>query len=88
MFYMLLPSLAERTRYIRTMNDLGVNVVFHYTPLNRSEAAARLGARGSAPVTESVSDRLVRLPFFNSLGAEDQATVIAATRAFSPSVPV
>lgn len=86
MFYMLLPTLAERTRFIQDLRDRGVNAVFHYTPLHRSEEAARLGARGVCPVTESVSDRLVRLPFYNSLGPEDQATVIAAVRSFAPSV--
>ena len=86
MFYMLLPTLAERTRFIQDLRDQGVNAVFHYTPLHRSEEAARLGARGVCPVTESVSDRLVRLPFYNSLSPQDQDTVIAAVRSFTPSV--
>jgi dTDP-4-amino-4,6-dideoxygalactose transaminase len=86
MFYMLLPSLGERTRFIQDLRERGVNAVFHYTPLNRSEEAARVGARGVCPVTESVSDRLVRLPFYNTLGPEDQDTVIAAVRSFTPSV--
>jgi dTDP-4-amino-4,6-dideoxygalactose transaminase len=86
MFYMLLPTLAERTRFLGDLQRSGVNAVFHYTPLHRSEAAARLGARGDCPVTESVSDRLVRLPFYNSLGLEDQTTVIEAVRDFAPIV--
>ena len=88
MFYMLLPTLAERTRFLAELQRNGVNAVFHYTPLHRSEAAARLGARGDCPVTESISDRLVRLPFYNSLAPEDQTTVIEAVRSFAPAVRV
>jgi len=86
MFYLLLPTLGERTRFISAMNELGVNTVFHYTPLHLSEEARRLGSRGTAPLTEDLSDRLVRLPFYNSLGPEDQATVINAVSSFAPSV--
>lgn len=88
MFYMLLPTLAERTRFLAELQHSGVNAVFHYTPLHRSEAAARLGARGDCPVTENISDRLVRLPFYNSLALEDQTTVIEAVRSFAPTVRV
>lgn len=86
MFYMLLPTLAERTRFIKELHDRGVNAVFHYTPLHLAQAAMRLGARGSCPVTEDVSDRLVRLPFYNSLTQSDQTTVIDAVRSFRPAV--
>ena len=81
-------TLAERTRFLAELQRNGVNAVFHYTPLHRSEAAARLGARGDCPVTESISDRLVRLPFYNSLAPEDQTTVIEAVRSFAPAVRV
>ena len=86
MFYMLLPTLNERTRFLKELQEHGVNAVFHYTPLHVSEAAQRVGARGVCPVTESVSDRLVRLPFYNSLAPEDQATVIDVVRNFAPTV--
>jgi dTDP-4-amino-4,6-dideoxygalactose transaminase len=39
----------------------------------------RFGGRpGDCPVTESVSDRLLRLPFYNDLSEADQARVIDA----------
>jgi dTDP-4-amino-4,6-dideoxygalactose transaminase len=34
------------------------------------------------PVTERVSDELVRLPFFNDLTEAEQSTVIDAVRSF------
>jgi dTDP-4-amino-4,6-dideoxygalactose transaminase len=36
------------------------------------------GAAGQCPVTEDVSARLVRLPFFNDLSGADQDRVIGA----------
>jgi len=86
MFWMLLPTLAERTRFLNDLRDRGVNAVFHYTPLHRSEEALRLGARGDCPLTESVSDRLVRLPFYNDLSSADQDQVIACVQNFTATV--
>jgi dTDP-4-amino-4,6-dideoxygalactose transaminase len=68
MFYLLMPSLEERTRFIEHMEKHDIKTVFHYVPLNRSPMAARFGPESRpCPVTESISDRLVRLPFYNTL---------------------
>jgi dTDP-4-amino-4,6-dideoxygalactose transaminase len=40
------------------------------------------GRPGTHPVCESISDRLVRLPFYNGLSSDQQAEVIEAVRAF------
>jgi dTDP-4-amino-4,6-dideoxygalactose transaminase len=40
------------------------------------------GREGQLPVTESVSRRLVRLPFYNDLSSADQETVIRSIYAF------
>jgi dTDP-4-amino-4,6-dideoxygalactose transaminase len=40
------------------------------------------GKPGDCPVTERVSDRLLRLPFFNDLSPDDQARVIDAVVSF------
>jgi dTDP-4-amino-4,6-dideoxygalactose transaminase len=43
----------------------------------------RYGGRdGDCPVTERVSDQLLRLPFYNQLSADDQDRVIEAVRKF------
>lgn len=78
MFYLLLPSLHARQRLIASLKDDGILAVFHYLPLNRSVMAARLGADRSCPVTEEISDRLLRLPFFFDLSTADQGRVIDA----------
>jgi dTDP-4-amino-4,6-dideoxygalactose transaminase len=79
MFYMLLPSAARRDALIAHLKRHDILSVFHYIPLHTSEMGRRFGGRpGDCPVTESVSDRLVRLPFYNDLGEDDQMRVIAA----------
>jgi dTDP-4-amino-4,6-dideoxygalactose transaminase len=40
------------------------------------------GKKGSCPVTEQVSDRIVRLPFYNELSQSDQQAVIDAILKF------
>jgi dTDP-4-amino-4,6-dideoxygalactose transaminase len=79
MFYMILPSLEIRTNLISRLKERGVLSVFHYTPLHLSDMGRLFGGKeGDCPVTEFVSDRLLRLPFFNSLTELDQDRVIEA----------
>ena len=83
LFYLLMPDLEARQDMIAHLARLGVNAVFHYQPLHLSEMGlARGGRRGACPVTESVCDRLVRLPLYHDLAEEDQSLVIDAIRAF------
>ena len=77
LFYLLFPSLAEREEFSARLRRAGVYSTFHYLPLHLSEMGRRFGGRpGDCPVTESVSDRLLRLPLFNSLSNAEQARVI------------
>jgi dTDP-4-amino-4,6-dideoxygalactose transaminase len=77
MYYLLLPDLAARTRFIQLLREAGVYAVFHYVPLHDSPAGRRLGrAVGALPVTGSVSERLVRLPLW--LGLEPQLPQVLA----------
>ena len=41
------------------------------------------GREGDGPVTEDVSNRLVRLPFYKDLSESDQQRVVEAIRAFT-----
>jgi len=40
------------------------------------------GRKGDCPVTEDLSDRLLRLPFFTGMSSWDQSQVIDAVRSF------
>ena len=84
MFYMLLPSLDIRQAVIAHLNSLDINSVFHYLPLHLSDMGRKLGGKeGDCPVTENVSDRLLRLPFYTGLAEDEQARVVAAIKDFS-----
>jgi dTDP-4-amino-4,6-dideoxygalactose transaminase len=83
MYYVLLPSLSARQGLIAHLKARGILAVFHYLPLHLSEMGKKLGGRaGACPVSEDVSDRLLRLPFYFDLTESDQAEVIDAVRAF------
>jgi dTDP-4-amino-4,6-dideoxygalactose transaminase len=84
MFYMLMPSLEARQRLIAHLKAQEILSVFHYLPLHLSEMGKRWGRKeGQCPVTESVSDQVVRLPFYNELDEGDQARVVSAIQEFN-----
>jgi dTDP-4-amino-4,6-dideoxygalactose transaminase len=85
MYYILLPSLAARQALVAHLTARGIAAVFHYLPLHLSKYAARWGGKiGDCPVTEEVSERLLRLPFYNELTESDQTRVIDACTSFIP----
>jgi dTDP-4-amino-4,6-dideoxygalactose transaminase len=85
MFYLLLPSLAARQALIAHLANHGILAVFHYLPLHLSKFGLRYGGKsGDQPVTEDISDRLLRLPFFCALTDSEQTRVIEAVREFRP----
>ncbi len=76
MYYLLLPDLEARTRFIERLKQSDIHAVFHYVPLHSAPAGQRFGrAHGDLPITNDLSNRLVRLPLW--LGLEShQADVI------------
>ncbi len=75
MYYLLLPSIEVRTRFIERLKQHEVGAVFHYIPLHSSPAGRKYGrAAGTLPVTCDLSDRLVRLPMW--LGMEEHMDFI------------
>jgi len=85
MFYLLLPSVAARQALITHLAAHGILAVFHYLPLHLSKFGRRYGGKpGDQPVTENISDRLLRLPFFCALTDTEQSQVLEAVREFKP----
>ena len=83
MFFLLMPHLEVRTRFIAHLRERGIYTVFHYLPLHLSDMGRGFGGRvGDCPVTEQVSDQLVRLPLHNRLTGADQEEVIEAILKF------
>jgi dTDP-4-amino-4,6-dideoxygalactose transaminase len=83
MYYLLLPSLGARTALIDHLKRQGILSVFHYVPLHLSVMGRRFGGQpGDCPVTEDLSDRLLRLPFYNDLTEAQQEQVVEAVGSF------
>jgi dTDP-4-amino-4,6-dideoxygalactose transaminase len=83
MYYMLLPNLDLRQKMIMYLRERGIYSVFHYLPLHLSDMGQSFGYHaGDYPVTERISDQLVRLPFHNDLTSDDQEQVIDAIMEF------
>ncbi|WP_447784079.1 dTDP-4-amino-4,6-dideoxygalactose transaminase [Stenotrophomonas bentonitica] len=84
MYYMLLPSLEHRTRFIDGLRARGVQAVFHYIPLHSSPAGIECGrTHGSLAVTDSTSDRLVRMPLWLGLEPQMADLLMAADEALA-----
>jgi dTDP-4-amino-4,6-dideoxygalactose transaminase len=87
MFYMLMPDLDLRQKLIAFLHERGIISVFHYLPLHLSEMGGKFGGRqGDCPVTERVSDQLIRLPFHNALTGSDVELVVENIREFEFSL--
>lgn len=84
MFFMLFPDLDRRQAAIAHLKERGIQAVFHYLPLHLSPMGGKFGGKeGDCPVTEQVSDQLLRLPFYTNMTEEDQTQVISALKEFS-----
>ncbi len=77
MFYLLMPDLKTRQAFINYMKEHEILCVFHYVPLHTSDMGKKFGYKiGDLPITETLSEQLVRLPFYNSLGLVEQEEII------------
>ena len=87
LFYLLLPTLDDRQALLAHLKAAGVTATFHYVPLHLSPMGRGFGGRpGDCPVTEAVSDRLVRLPLFYDLSDDDLRRVVRAVKSFRVSI--
>jgi dTDP-4-amino-4,6-dideoxygalactose transaminase len=83
MYYVLLPHLETRNAIIEHLKKRGILSVFHYLPLHLSDMGRSFGGeQADCPVAVDVSDRLLRLPFYNHLAENEQATVVEAVTSF------
>jgi dTDP-4-amino-4,6-dideoxygalactose transaminase len=75
MYYLLLPDLESRTTFIAQLKAEGINCVFHYVPLHSAPVGRDYGrVVGDMRQTDSLSNRLVRLPLW--LGLEEHLPAV------------
>ncbi len=87
-FYLVMPDLPSRTALIEHLKSHHILSVFHYMPLHLSEMGQRFGGyQGQCPVSEQISERLLRLPLYSALTDSDQSRIIEAIHAFDMPCP-
>ncbi|HNX62588.1 MAG TPA: dTDP-4-amino-4,6-dideoxygalactose transaminase [Candidatus Limiplasma sp.] len=83
MYYIKCRDIAERTALTAFLKQREINAVFHYIPLHSAAAGRRFGRfHGEDRYTTRESERLLRLPMYYGLTAEDCDTVIRALHEF------
>lgn len=77
LFYILFKDMKTRDRIMKRLKSRGIWAVFHYVPLHSSPMGLKLGNRiGDLPVTESLSERLLRLPMYADMTDEELKYII------------
>ena len=77
MFYILLPDLETRDALMAYLKQQNILAVFHFVPLHSSPMGKKFGyAEGDLPITEQMSGRLLRLPFYYEMTEEEQEYII------------
>ena len=81
LFYILFNDHATRDRVMDSLKAKGVFAVFHYIPLHSAPMGMKLGYReGDLPITESVSERLLRLPMYAGMTDEELEYTISVLK--------
>jgi len=77
LFYIILEDEKTRDGLMAYLKERGILAVFHYLSLHLSPVGKRMGyTEGQLPVTESLSNRLLRLPFYYDITEEEQKAVV------------
>jgi dTDP-4-amino-4,6-dideoxygalactose transaminase len=77
MFYVLMPDRPTRDAVLQGMREHDISPTFHYVPLHSSEAGRKFSASyAECPVSDDISGRLIRLPFYNNLTEAESQRVI------------
>ncbi len=78
MFYLVIPSLEERTKLISYLKEQGVGAVFHYLSLHLSDyyREHQVGSIPDLPQCDRFADCLVRLPMYFELKDEEVQEII------------
>lgn len=73
--FLVNPQMRDAVLHQLRTNNVGAT--FHYVPLHSAPAAMRFGPQPQLPITDRVSESLVRLPLFPDLTADEQDYIIA-----------
>lgn len=83
MFYIKTKDMEERSRLIAYLREKEILSVFHYVPLHSAPAGQKYGRfHGEDRYTTKESERLLRLPLFYSLQAEQVEYIAEQVKEF------
>ena len=83
LFYIILKNENSRNALMDHLKSNGILAVFHYLPLHLSLVGRSMGyTNGQLPVAETMSGRLLRLPFYYDLKHEEQAEIVGSIKDF------
>jgi dTDP-4-amino-4,6-dideoxygalactose transaminase len=83
LFYILLADAGTRDGLMAYLKENGIQAVFHYVPLHTSPMGKSFGyEEGDFPLTEDLSARLLRLPFYYDITEEEQLRVVGQVTEF------
>lgn len=84
MYHILLQDLDTRTRLIQHLKGQNITAVFHYIPLHTAPMAKNTTTKQyTLPITDDISDRLLRLPCYYELTSQEIQRVASSIREFS-----
>jgi dTDP-4-amino-4,6-dideoxygalactose transaminase len=82
LYYILANSPEQRCQLLGDFKEKGILSLFHYVPLHSSPAGKRYArTHGDLAKTDSLSQRLIRLPLWCTISEDQQQTVIETLRA-------
>lgn len=75
-------GMAERDAVLDGLRSRGIGCNNYFTPIHLQPFYRRMFgyAEGNFPITESVAQRTIALPFYNNLTQDDQRTVVEALK--------
>ena len=82
LYYLICKSQQERDALIKYLAAHGIQAVFHYLPLHKSDFYLSVNSEHDLPNAEFFSQRIVRLPLFYSITDEMIAEVCDRVRSF------
>lgn len=72
LYYILFNDNETRNRVMTRLKERGILAIFHYIPLHSSPMGMKIGYNhGDLPITESISERLLRLPLYAGMSDEE-----------------
>lgn len=76
-FYIITRSGKDREGLSRYLRNNGILAISHYVPLHSSQAGAKYGrVSGHLPITDDLSERLLRLPMYYEMMDEEIESVV------------